>query len=177
VHRTIDSSEKSTDSAALRIWRICAFFFVASLLISPHPLVRAQDLEPIYGTWRLNLFKSSFLSGPSQYKRVTCKIEPWKDGVKATYDMIGVRGGITHWEWTGRFDGTDYPLQGVDEVMTNAYRKTGTGSYTVVSKLDGRVTTTTTISISADGNVMTVTSPVRNPQGQAVVNTAVYDRR
>ena len=27
--------------------------------------------------------------------------------MKVTYDMVGERGGITHWEWTGKADGND----------------------------------------------------------------------
>src|SRR5687768_17504133 len=81
-----------------------------------------QVAEPLSGTWVLNFAESTFLSGPPQYKRVITRIEPWNDGLKVVYDMVGVRGGVTHWEWTGRIDGKDYPLQGVEDVITYAYK-------------------------------------------------------
>ena len=127
-----------------------------------------QDPDPLLGTWHLNLSESKFVSGPSAYKRVITKIERQADGLKVTYDMVGVRGGVTHWEWTGRLDGKDYALQGVEDVITNAYSQTGDRTYSVTAKLDGRVTTSTEIVISPDGKVMTVTSGG---------NTAIYTKQ
>ena len=129
------------------------------------------------GTWHLNFMESTFESGPPPYKRVATKIEPWEDGLKVTYDMVGVRGGVTHWEWTGRLDGRDYPLQGVEEVVTNAYSRVGDLAYALATKVDGRITTNTTIAISPDGKVMTVTSPASTAKGQSVVNTAIYNKQ
>jgi hypothetical protein len=134
-------------------------------------------LTPLVGTWRLNLTQSTFASGPPAYGRVICRIEPWEDGLKVVYDMIGTRGGVTHWEWTGRLDGKDYALEGVEEVVTNAYTRIDDHTFTIVTKLDGQATTSTRIVISPDGKVMTVTSPATNPRGQRVVNTAIYEKQ
>jgi hypothetical protein len=133
--------------------------------------------EPLIGVWRLDFSQSQFPSGPSAYSRVITRIEPFKDGVKVVYDMVGVRGGVTHWEWAGKLDGNDYPLRGAEEVVTNAYMRTGERAYTMLFKVDGRPVTTNNIVISADGRTMTVTSPARNTKGQPVVNTAVYIRQ
>ena len=105
-----------------------------------------------------------------------CRIEPWEDGLKVVYDMTGTRGGVTHWEWTGRLDGKDYALEGVEEVVTNAYSQVDDHTFSIVTKLDGRPTATTRIVISPDGKVMTVTSPATNAQEQRVVNTAIYEK-
>ena len=123
---------------------------------------------PLFGNWRLNLAESTFASGPPAYSRVTCKIGPWEDGLKVVYDMVGTRGGVTHWEWTGRLDGKDYALQGVEAVVTNAYSRIDDYTYSIVVKEDGRTTTTNRIAISRDGKVMTVTSGA---------STAVYNKQ
>ncbi len=130
-------------------------------------LASADDVSPLVGTWRLNVARSIFASGPSAYSRVTCRIERWRDGLRVVYDMVGVRGGVTHWEWTGRMDGKDYALEGVEEVVTNAYSRIDDRTFSIVTKLDGRPTTTTRIFISSDGKVMTVTSSS---------NTAIYEK-
>src|SRR5262245_23582176 len=122
-----------------------------------------QVQEPLFGTWHLES-----ASGPSAYARVTCKIGPLQDGLRVIYDMVGIRGGVTHWEWTGKLDGKDYPLHGVEEVITNAYSRVDDHIYTVVFKVDGRTTTTTKITISPDGKTMTVTS--------STSSTAIYKR-
>ena len=132
----------------------------------------ALDHEPLLGTWRLNFAQSTFASGPPPYTRVTTKIESSDDGLKVIYDMVGERGGVTHWEWMGRLDGKDYPLEGIEEVATNAYSRITDRTYDVVSKINGRITTTTRIVISPDGRTMTVTST-----STRVINTAIYDKR
>src|SRR5262245_23964172 len=110
-------------------------------------LSTGQVKEPWFGTWTLNFAKSGSNSQPSRYKRVTSRIEPWADGLKVSYDMVGIRGGVTHWEWAGKFDGQDYPMQGVDTVLTNSYRKIDDRSYEIVVKVDGAVVATSRVAV------------------------------
>ena len=56
--------------------------------------------------------------------------------------MVRNRGGITHLEWTGKFDGNDYPVQGVELVLTNAYRRVDDRTYELIQKIDGEVVAT-----------------------------------
>lgn len=130
-----------------------------------------------FGTWRLNPARSTQRAEPSPYKRVTTRIGPWEDGLKVTYDMVGVRGGVTHLEWTGRFDGRDYPMHGVDYVLTNAYRPIDDRSYEIVIKVDGQRAATAVAVVSPDGQTLTVTTTERDATGQTVQTTAVYDRQ
>jgi hypothetical protein len=172
-----DSSERTIDVARNRIRDVCVFLALSATLAAPCAVPGqgyGLELGPLFGVWRLNPAESTFASGPPPYKRVTTRIEPWRDGLAVIYDMVGIRGGVTHWEWAGRLDGRDYPLQGVEEVITHAYSRAGDRNYTLTTKVDGRITTTTTIAISSDGRVMTVTSPAVDDRGQRAVNTAIY---
>ena len=132
--------------------------------------------EGWFGTWELNLEKSIYNPGPAPYKRASYRIEPLKDGVKVVYDMVRPRGGVTHMEWTGRLDGMDYAVQGVEEYVTNAYREVSDREWDVVLKVDGRVAATSRITLSADGNTMTTVTSGRNAQGAEVKTTTVYER-
>lgn len=118
------------------------------------PALSAQ--APWVGTWEQDFERSTRRDGPAPYKRVTLRIEPAGDGLAVIYDMVGVRGGVTHLEWTGRFDGRDYPVQGVDYVLTNAYRRLDDRSYEIAVKVDGQLAATATTSVSADGDTMIV---------------------
>jgi hypothetical protein len=124
-----------------------------------------------FGTWTYNAAKSTTAAGPFPFKRATCRIEPWEDGVRVTYDLVRVRGGITHLEWTGKFDGTDYPVQGVEVVVTNAYRRVDDRTYEVVQKVDGEVSVTARMAVSPDGKTLTTVTSVQNGQ-----TTTVFDR-
>jgi hypothetical protein len=131
---------------------------------------------PWFGTWQLAQPAPASRFDPPPYKRVTLRIEPWEEGLRVVYDMVRARGGITHMEWTGRFDGRDYPVQGADYFLTNAYRLTGDRSYEIAIKVDTRVAATATAAVSPDGSTLTVTTVERDARGQTVNTTAVYRR-
>jgi hypothetical protein len=144
------------------------------LIICAVILIQAQ--APWFGTWNLNFAKSTANSDP-RYKKVTSRIEPRKDGLKVTYDAIGTRGGITHMEWAGAFDGKDYPVQGVDYVLTNAYSRVDDHTYEIIVKVDGATAARTKVVVSGDGKTLTTVTSEKNAQGREVVTTSVYDRQ
>ena len=137
---------------------------------------QAPAADPWYGTWRLDPALGTRRTTPSPYKRVTLTIAPWNDGLQVVYDMVGTRGGVTHVEWRGRFDGRDYPVQGVDTAMTNAYRRIGDRTYEIVVNVDGALAATATATVSPDGTSLTVDTRERGPGGTLTKTTAVYRR-
>ncbi len=102
-------------------------------------------------------------------KRSTCKIASWADGLnaglKVTYDIVGIRGGIMHIEWVGKLDGKDYPIEGVDDVLTNAYTRIDERTYDVVVKADGVKAASARIAIAPDGKTLTSITSTRNAPG------------
>ena len=124
--------------------------------------------EAWLGSWALNVARSTYASGASPYKRATYRIERAADGFRVIYDMVHPRGGTTHFEWTGRMDGRDYPLQGVDQAITYAYAPAGPDAWEIVVKIDGRVAARSRVTVSADGRTMTTT---------AAGNVTVYEKR
>jgi hypothetical protein len=156
--------------------RCTALVAVLVLLVLPHPLP-GQVKAPWFGTWSLNLSKSGQTAQPPRYKRVTSRIEPLGDGLKVTYDMVGTRGGVTHWEWTGKFDAKDYPVQGIDTALTNAYRKIDDKSYEIVVKIEGAIAAVSRVTVSPDGNTLNVATEEHLAGGGTANTTAVYERQ
>ena len=131
---------------------------------------------PWFATWQLVQPAAAGRFESPAYKKVTLRIEPWEDGLRVVYDMVRTRGGITHMEWAGRFDGKDYPVQGADYVLTNAYRQIDARSYEIAIKVDGQPVATATAVVSANGSTLTVTTRERDARGRAVTSTAVYNK-
>ena len=156
--------------------RILLTVWLAALLLAPSAHA-GDEPGPWFGTWQLNQARSSRRSADSPYKQVTTRIEPAGDGLKVTYDMVGTRGGVTHMEWTGRFDGKDYPVQGVDYVLTNAYRHIDERRYEVTVKVDGSPAATAVAAVSNDGQTLTVVTTERDSRGKRTTTTAIYDRK
>jgi hypothetical protein len=149
---------------------------VLTSILTAQPCAARAGMDPWLGIWRLNPARSTQRAEPSPYKRVTLRIEPHADGLAVTYDMVGTRGGVTHLEWTGRFDGRDYAVQGVDYVLTNAYRRIDDRSYEIVVKVDGQLAATARALVSPDGNTLTVKTAERDAQGHTVDTVSVYER-
>ena len=137
----------------------------------------ASHVPPVwFGTWEVNLARSTYTGTPG-YKRASYVIGPADDGLKVIYEMVLPRGGVTHLEWTGRLDGQDYPVQGIDEVLTYAYTPRDDGSYAIVAKIDGRVAASSEVRFSADGRTMITTTIAAGPQGQKIRTSTVYEKR
>jgi hypothetical protein len=164
------------------LWIRTMLFALLSLVLAlaPMPAQSPPAAAPVpqawFGTWTLNIAKSRYTAGSAPYTRATYTIAPWKDGLKVTYEMVYPRGGWTRLEWSGRLDGNDYPVQGLDEVVTYAYRPLPDGSCEVTVKFDGRPTATSLITLSADGRTMTTRTAGRGAQGQAVSTETVYEK-
>src|SRR6202162_1257570 len=71
------------------------------------------------GTWKLNEAKSKFAPGAA--KNHTVVYEAAGDNVKVTVDGTDRDGKPTHNEWTGKFDGKDYPVTGDPDSDVRSY--------------------------------------------------------
>jgi hypothetical protein len=126
------------------------------------------------GTWKLNEAKSKIPTGAP--KNHTVVYEAAGDKVKVTVDGVDGEGKPTHTEWTGSFDGKDYPLTGDPTADTRSYKKIDDRTTELTNKKAGKATTTGKIVISADGKSRTVTVTGTDPMGKKVTFTAVYDK-
>jgi hypothetical protein len=131
--------------------------------------------DAFIGTWKLNDAKSKFSPGSS--KNITVVYEAVGDNVKVTIDGTDGSGKPTHNEWTGKFDGKDYPVTGDPNADTRALKKINDHTLTVDVKKGDKVVTTGRIVLSADGKTRTVTTTGTDPKGNKVSATAVYDKQ
>ena len=142
---------------------IFAFCFLGATLCF------ADDAQ--MGTWKLNETKSKF--APGVPKNHTVVYETAGDNVKITVDGTDKEGKPTHSEWTGEFDGKDYPVTGDATSDMRSYTKVGDRVLKLTVKKDGKVTFAGRIVISPDGKTRMVTA---TEAGVVRVN-AIFDKR
>jgi hypothetical protein len=130
--------------------------------------------NPNMGTWKLNEAKSKIPAG--MMKNTTVIYAAAGDSVKVTTDGTTGDGSPLHTEWTGMFDGKDYPLTGDASADTRAYTKVDDHHMSLENKKGGKVVTSGKIAISADGKSRTLTTSGMNAAGKKVSGTAVYDK-
>ena len=132
---------------------------VVTLCLAVGTLCLAADQT--VGTWKVNVAKSKYSPGPSP-KVSMVKFEETGDNVKIVVDATEADGKATHNEWTGKYDGKDYPVKGDLNTDARSYKKTDDYTLEVVSKKAGKVTTTSKSVYSQDGKTRTLTTTGTN---------------
>ena len=151
---------------------ICLLSFVM-LFAAASACVAADDAN--LGTWKLNEAKSKF--SPGAAKNTSVVYQAAGDSVKVTVDGVGTDGKPSHNEWTGKFDGKDYPLTGDPSADTRSYKKIGARTMELTNKMGGKPVVTGKIIISADGKSRTVSTSGTDASGKKITSTAVYDKQ
>ena len=127
------------------------------------------------GTWKLDEAKSKI--PPNATKNSMVVYEAAGDSVKVTVDGTTGDGKPLHTEWTGKYDGKDYPLTGDPSADTRSYKKVNDRTTDLTNKKGGKVTATGRIVISADGKTRTLTVSGTDPNGKKVKFTAIYEKQ
>ena len=133
----------------------------------------AQDA--MIGTWKLNEAKSKI--GAGSPKNNTVVIEAAGENVKVTMDGVDPKGKPTHSEWTGKFDGKEYPVTGDANSDTRSYKKIDERTVEVSVKKGGKVTVSGRVVVSADGKTRTAHVKGTSPSGEKFETSAVYDKQ
>ncbi|MGH9881479.1 MAG: hypothetical protein ACRD6N_08605 [Pyrinomonadaceae bacterium] len=144
-----------------------------ALYLVPAVVCFASQLE--MGTWKLNEAKSKI--APGAVKNHTVTYEAAGDNVKVTVDGTDRDGKPTHNEWTGKFDGKDYPVTGDPASDARSYKMVGDRTLKLTIKKGGKVMVTGRIVMSADGKSRTVTTSGTDPQGKKFKSIAVFDKQ
>ena len=127
------------------------------------------------GTWKLNEAKSKISTGAP--KNSTVAYTAAGDKVKVTVDGVDAEGKPVHHEWTGQFDGKDYPVSGDPTSDVRSYKKVDDHTLEFTAKKGGKVTLSGKVVVSADGKSRTVTTSGTDAKGAKTSTTAVYDKQ
>jgi hypothetical protein len=131
--------------------------------------------DPNMGTWKLNEAKSKLIPGAG--KNLTVVYSAAGEATKVTVDGVDKDGKPTHNEWTGKFDGKDYPVTGDPTSDMRSYTKVDANTLGLTVKMGGKVTLTGKIVVAADGKSRTVTLTGTDAGGKKVESSGVYDKQ
>ena len=127
------------------------------------------------GTWKLSEAKSKI--SPGTAKNYTVVYAAAGDSVKITVDGVDAAGKPTHNEWTGKFDGKDYPVIGDPASDMRSYTRVNASTLDITVKKGGKVTVTGSVAVAADGKSRTLTINGTDAKGKKYTNTAIYDKK
>ena len=157
-----------------------AFTFAACVIVGVslvgNSQVSGQTKDPRIGRWQFNLSKSKFTgTAPKSATRV---YEDRGGGIVFfTVTTVTASGTTNETLVLYKLDGKDYPQvpRGAETVTVVAQRLADPHTIEAVTKRDGKVVSTFTQTISADGKALTFTS--KDAQGKPTGDVQVFDRQ
>jgi hypothetical protein len=127
------------------------------------------------GTWKLDEAKSKTPAGLPKNSTVIYAADG--DNIKVTTDGTGGDGKPTHTEWTGKFDGKDYPLTGDATADSRSYKMIDEHTLDLTNKKGGKVTTSGKVEVSRDGKTRTLHLTATDPSGKKVSGVSMYNKQ
>jgi hypothetical protein len=127
------------------------------------------------GTWKLNEAKSKIPAGATKTTMVVYAMAG--DSVKITVDGTTGDGKPAHGEWTGKYDGKDYPATGSPDHDSRWYKKVDDNTLEFGFKKAGKSVGSGKVVVAADGKSRTVTTTLTDASGKAVTTMSVYDKQ
>lgn len=154
---------------------LMVFASVGLILASAQP--RAQGTDTWIGKWVLNVDQSSWSPTELASKSETTTITAAPGGNTAVSEAVDATGKATRTEITYKFDGMEYELKGApDPKTTRVYTRVDDHAYTMATKVNGTITLTSRVAVTADGETRTVVTTGRDAQGRIIHNFLVFNR-
>jgi hypothetical protein len=133
--------------------------------------------DAMLGSWKLNVGKSKFGSGPA-IQAETNQVEPYGgNGIKLTAQITKPDGTKVAESYAGTFDGKEFSVGGDPNVDAAYLKRIDANTMERVNKKAGKPTTTMHYVVSKDGKTKTVTVTGTTAQGQMVDTVLVFERQ
>ncbi len=145
----------------------------AALCLTGTALGLAQ--APQMGTWKLDEAKSKVPAGV--VKNSTVIYANNGGNIKVTTDGTGSDGKPLHTEWTGKFDGKDYPLIGDPTTDSRSYKLIDDHTLDLTGKKSGKVINTGHVVVSPDGKTRTLHLSATDASGKKLSGVSVYNKQ
>jgi len=147
---------------------------VLALIVSSAISAQSSQSDPRIGTWKLDVAKSKDNTRKSETRTYTQS----GDSITVRIEIANSDGSTQVYGYTGKSDGQGYPWTGQVPGGAETVSVTRAGnSFTTESKKGGKLLSTTSISFSADGKVMTLTTKGTGADGKPVDAVRVYDKQ
>jgi hypothetical protein len=138
--------------------------------------VAAQMTDPLIGTWVLNVAKSTFSPGPPP-KSITVTFTAAGQGIRSVAETVGPKGETTRTDYTGNYDGKDYPIKGSPDSDTVVLKRIDPNTTERADKKAGKLVMTYVRRVAPDGKFLNVMQKGTDSQGRAVSNVLFLDKK
>jgi hypothetical protein len=131
--------------------------------------------SPQMGTWKLDEAKSKIPAGFVKNSTVIYAADG--DNVKVTTDGTDGNGKPLHTDWTGKFDGKEYPLTGDSTADSRSYKMIDEHTLELTNTKSGKATTSGRVVVSKDGKTRTLHLTGTDSSGKKVSGVSMYEKQ
>jgi hypothetical protein len=140
-------------------------------------LASAADApDPVIGTWTLNVAKSKFTPGHALKSQTRTYTETAK-GVSVKVNGVGADGSTLSQQSTFKYDGNSYPMSGAADYDALSLQRVNDNAVKSTLLKAGKPVGTTIRTISMHGKLMTLSTKLKDLNGNRNEMIAVYDKQ
>jgi len=151
---------------------LLAAAFLAAL---PALAITADVADPLVGTWKLNLARSSFRPGPGPKGQLRIYRRS-EDAEQLVSRGVGADGKPTLVQYTARYDGKDHHMTGSSGGDQIELKRIDVLTTQSIQKRGGKSEITALRTVSQDGRTLTVVTKGTTAGGEPIDATMVFDR-
>jgi len=151
-------------------------FLGALLTVGSAVIAAGVDADPVVGTWKLNLAKSTFGGGPALKSQIRTYSQSAR-GTTLKMKTVSADSKETTTQTTYRIDGKDYPSVGNPDFDSLAGTQIDTNTTEFTLKRAGKPVGTIRRTVSKDGQTLTLNFVITNASGVQLSELTVFDRQ
>jgi len=153
--------------------RFMTSLFLGSLIVVGGAAVAAMAADPVIGTWKLNVAKSTVAGAPATGSE-TRTYSQGADGITVDIKTTGADGKMNEQKTTYHLDGKPYPATNAPGFDSLSAKQTDANTADFSLMKGGKKVGTLHRAVSADGKVLTVTTEMTDAKTKSV---SVYDKQ
>ena len=151
-------------------------FLGALLTIGSAVIAAGIDADPVAGTWKLNLAKSTFGGGPAFKSQIRTYSQSAR-GVTMKMKTVSAEGKETTTRATFRLNGKDYPSMGNADFDSLSGMQIDTNTAEFTLKRAGKPVGKIRRAVSKDGQTLTINFVITNADGIQTAALTVFDKQ
>jgi hypothetical protein len=151
-------------------------FLGALLTIGGVAIGSGIDANPVAGTWKLNLAKSTFGGGPALKSQIRTYSQSAR-GTTLKMKTVSADGKETSTQTTYRIDGKDYPSMGNPDFDSLSGMQIDTNTTEFTLKRAGKPVGTIRRTVSKDRQTLTLNFVITNANGVQLSELTVFDKQ
>ena len=171
------TTKRSNSRKGTIVKKVLSSVFLGALLTIGSAVIAAGiDADPVVGTWKLNLAKSTFGGGPALKSQIRTYSQS-AQGITLKLKTVSADGKETTTQTTYQLNGKDYPSMGNPDFDSLSGMQIDTNTTEFTLKRAGKPVGTIRRTVSKDGQTLTLNFVITNANGVQLSQLTVFDRQ